>query len=350
MNVNLDTLLTMLDQDVLQQFLAGYENYKSDMRNGVYGRTAQFWLVYYLDLMKCQHVMHTAVQENNYDLRRHAWEFMLPFYFGLNKTNYARYGTYYAKCMENIESLYPGNRQLIEKKGISVQGQGNYALRTAIDQRGEQTINRDSKVAGGIKAFSADKKSIMTWTLNRASQAENTSNLRTFSNTEPLGDVYKQVRPSSILKSEKRVQKLVHVMTSEYINPFGPSLSSDQLYNLSSGTPVKKDLADGILDVVSVGKGAHERFVKDRLESTETKFHDPIKRNKLSLFSDSGKKIEIKAKGKVKVLEANRDVLGTLLATSTNHGRIIDFKKALQVLFTSCSVELGKCRWYNKNK
>lgn len=41
MNVkDLDTLLTMLDQDVVQQFVAGYENYKSDMRNGVYGRTA----------------------------------------------------------------------------------------------------------------------------------------------------------------------------------------------------------------------------------------------------------------------------------------------------------------------
>lgn len=40
MNVkDLDTLLTMLDQDVVQQFLAGYENYKSDMRNGVYDRT-----------------------------------------------------------------------------------------------------------------------------------------------------------------------------------------------------------------------------------------------------------------------------------------------------------------------
>lgn len=149
------------------------------------------------------------------------------------------------------ESLYPGNRQLIEKKGLSVQSQGNYALRTVIDQRGEQTINRDSKVAGGIKALSADEKSILKWTLNRASQAENTSNFRTFSNTEPLGDVYKQVRPSSILTSEKRMQKLVHVMTSEYISPFDLSLSSDELYNLSSGTPVKKDLSDRILHVVS---------------------------------------------------------------------------------------------------
>ena len=106
---------------------------------------------------------------------------MLPFYFSLNNTNYARYGSFYVKCMEKMDSLYPGNRELTEEKGLSVQSHGNYALRTSIDQPGEQTINRDAKVAEGITSFSVDVNSTFKWTLNRAQHAENIACLRSFS-------------------------------------------------------------------------------------------------------------------------------------------------------------------------
>ena len=50
----------------------------------------------------------------------------------------------------NMEQFYPGLKDLISKEGLSVQGQEKYPLRTAIDQRGEQTINRDAKTSGKI--------------------------------------------------------------------------------------------------------------------------------------------------------------------------------------------------------
>ena len=94
-------------------------------------------------------------------------------------------------------------------------------------------------------------------------------------------------------------------------------------------------------DVLPNGKAAHQRFVDHRLESTNLKFHDPIKRQKLFLFSNGGKKIEIKANGISKVVEANRDVLGKLLATSTKHERTIDFEKALEYPLTSVPLSLA---------
>ena len=57
------------------------------------------------------------------------------------------------------------------------------------------------------------------------------------------GEIHQQLRQSSILSSEKKVQKLLHVLTTEYINPFDPSLDKDKLYNISSGTPVDSELA-----------------------------------------------------------------------------------------------------------
>ena len=90
--------------------------------------------------MRVQHYAHTAVQENNFDLRLFAWQYFLPFYFALDKTNYARYGSFYVETTRQIEQKHPGLKHLLEEKGISVLAQENHNIRTAIDQRGEQTI------------------------------------------------------------------------------------------------------------------------------------------------------------------------------------------------------------------
>ena len=55
---------------------------------------------------------------------------------------------------------------------MSVQAQEKLPLRVAIDQRGEQTLNRDVKTTGGIKSFTTDGNAISKWTLNRAEQAK----------------------------------------------------------------------------------------------------------------------------------------------------------------------------------
>ena len=43
----------------------------------------------------------------------------------------------------------------------------NYKLGTAAYQRGEQTINKDTKTVGGIKGFSSDHMNVTKWCLNR---------------------------------------------------------------------------------------------------------------------------------------------------------------------------------------
>ncbi len=92
--------------------------------------------------------------------------------FALDKQNYARYGSLYVNTLENLEETHPGCKEVIELKGLSVQAQDRYPCRIAIDQRGEQTINRDAKVSGGIKFFASDENAVMKWTLNRAVQAK----------------------------------------------------------------------------------------------------------------------------------------------------------------------------------
>ena len=128
-----------------------YESCREQARNGSLEKTAQFWILY-LDMMRMQHVIHTAVQENDFDARLAAWDYFIPLYFAFNKTNYARYGSFYVETLKSIEDKYPGLKEMLKKAGLSVQRQDIYHI--AIDQRGERTINHNAKTSGEIKAFS----------------------------------------------------------------------------------------------------------------------------------------------------------------------------------------------------
>ena len=76
---------------------------------------------------------------------------MIQFFFRLNKITCVRYGSFYTESMGNIEKLHPNIKPLLTTKGLSVQGQDRYAIRTSIDQSGEHTINRYGQTSEGIK-------------------------------------------------------------------------------------------------------------------------------------------------------------------------------------------------------
>ena len=127
--------------------LKTYDTFRNEVTNCRIGQTPQFWMIY-LNIMKLQHQARAAVHINNFELRVDAWQRMFPYYFVFNKTNYSRLGTYYVQSMMQIDERYPGLKDLLVNHGLSVQAQVIHPLRTSIDQRGEQTINKDAKTAG----------------------------------------------------------------------------------------------------------------------------------------------------------------------------------------------------------
>ena len=62
--------------------------------------------------------------------------------------SHARYGSYCVQVLKRIESKYPGLKELLLPCGLSVQAQETHRVGTAVDQRDEQTINRDVKTSG----------------------------------------------------------------------------------------------------------------------------------------------------------------------------------------------------------
>lgn len=143
-----DDCLLVFCSDIIRE----YEQFRVKVSCGEFGKTAQFWLMY-MELMRWQQQAKTAVQTNDFEMRLDAWNKMLPYYFTFNKTNYARYGSYYTQTLKQIDNRYEGLKDLLNDAGISVQAQETHPLRVSVDQRGEQTINRDAKTAGKYNLF-----------------------------------------------------------------------------------------------------------------------------------------------------------------------------------------------------
>ena len=125
---------------------------------------------------------------------------------------------------------------------------------------------------------------------------------------------YKVNRPSSILASERRVDRVIEVLSCEYVNLLDPVLENECLYNLSSGVAVDSELAGQILSIKESGEEFYKDFIDDRLKSTFIKIHDPIKINKVSLFKSARKTVVVQYHNKQKTTEINWNILAKLLA------------------------------------
>ena len=197
------------------------------VRDVKYGVTAEFWLRLYLNLIEKQHLMHTTVQENI------LLEFFLPLYLSLQKINYARYGSFYVDILLKIEELYQGLKMIWEK-GTSAQAQEKVPLRVAIDQRGEQTLNRHAKTTGGITNFASDVKLFAS--MNRKVNIQNRSQVKTIeTNRNVLGSLLSlSAKTGKVIDFEEALKHPLSSVPLSLANPDGScrSIAKSKLQNI----------------------------------------------------------------------------------------------------------------------
>ena len=255
--------------------------------------------------------------------------------------NYARCASYYVQVLKSIDKNHPGLKDLLLSSGLSIQSQDRYPLRTAIDMRGEQTLNRDAKTSGGITWFAASTPSVQKWALNRSDAAESKKALRSMAGLNEPNTIYKSLRPSQILNSEQKVSTIMNIIENDYIDPFGLSVDKENLLNIGSGVSVPEPIADGILQQVQKGTDLAEGFKDGRLFSTNIKFHQAIAKNDCKRFNQSKKTCTVKNKtGGQATVEVNRNILGALNSFSLKTGVAVDYKKALGYPLNPCPLSI----------
>ena len=201
--------------------------------------------------------------------------------------NYARYASYYVQVLKCIDKNYPGLKELLASSGLTVQSQDRYPLRTAIDMRGEQTLNRDAKTSGGVTQFASSSSSVQKWAMTRSDAAESKKSLRGMAGLSDPNTIYKSLRPRQILNSELKVRRVTNIIENDYINPFGLDVDKDSLLNIGSAVSLKNDITNNILNQVEKGKKLAEEFTENTLLSTNVKFHKAITKNDCKSFKSA---------------------------------------------------------------
>ena len=169
--------------------------------------------------------------------------------FRTKQDKLSRYGSCYIQRLVSLDRTHPGCKELIEIKGVSVQEQDQYPLRTAFDQRGERTLNREAKSVGRMGRLGGNINSVIKWTLNSALQAKFAAELKLFAQVNKSEEMYKAFRLNQIRKSENWTATLTQVISEDFLNPFDCNLDSTKLYSPSFGVPVDETSCLGILSI-----------------------------------------------------------------------------------------------------
>ena len=109
----------LFDHPDFKHFTMRFEELRKKYLSRKKGKTAQYWMSY-LNLVQLAHEFHYSINLNDYHFRKECWKKIGVFSYPTNKRNYARYGAYYLKLLENLPTTHPSAVKELLEKGASV--------------------------------------------------------------------------------------------------------------------------------------------------------------------------------------------------------------------------------------
>ena len=91
-----------------------------------------------------------AVKSNNLQLYKHCLFKMYDLFFVYDGQNYARYLTFFAVLMENIEVNHPNAEALLKRGAISIARSFIHGNRCAVGETIDEMFMKNSKSRGGM--------------------------------------------------------------------------------------------------------------------------------------------------------------------------------------------------------
>ena len=142
------TIEAVQEDTEMMSLVKEYAEFKESVRQGDMGKTAQLWMSYMDHVWLILNVTR-AVKYNDYALYCHTLFKMADIFFSFAGQNYARYLTFFAVFLANIEQTHPGARTLLEKGAFSVARSFIPGNRCPVDKTIEETFMKHLKSHGG---------------------------------------------------------------------------------------------------------------------------------------------------------------------------------------------------------
>lgn len=305
-----ESVSSLMESASVLRLLEKYAHFCDNTRAGLFGPTAQYWLMY-IDLIHIYLLLDRACRTNDVALFIYALGEMIPVFFACHRPNYARWITRYHLNLLNMELTHPGIRQVFDAGALSIRRTSKSFSRSAVDLTLEQTINRDAASRqGGIAAFTQNTNARKRWTVTRSFRGAIVSCLLEMAGLTAPEEVSSELKPSRIRKDHENLKDIMSEVEGTR-NPF--VASDDNLYCLSTGKAASDSVKNDLLVLQEKGSEWHQQFVTECKEDP-TRFERPIKRKTVKNFGQDAVKMKVPAKDKkLKEVKCTRDLFGRLL-------------------------------------
>ena len=341
MDISKENELNLLSEEEFMAKIDGYINFRKAVRQGNYGKTSLLWLAYMDHVWLMLGLIH-SVKTNNFVEYTHSLYLMPDLFFSFGRYNYARYLTFFAVFLANIECSHPGATEMLERGAFSVARSFTPGNRSAVDSKC-QVKRRWWNCCRTVRNFKG-QEAYQRWTRTMSEckkYYQATLSLADMTTEICDGSSHKDLRKTEIAKSEKQVIKTIEAIKS-FINIYDVE-DHQKLYCLSSGVAVEMKTAPDVLWAENVGKEMKETFIKDRLEKKEM-FFEPITKAKLKSMSSRTKSAKLLTSSN-KVVQYKQEGIAAfgLLVLLYNHlGTRLDLQELMSYPLTPIPYSIAK--------
>ena len=233
-------------------------------------KTSKLWIDCLLKPVLLMMKFVRAEREGDWLLHLHAAEEMIPYFFAGHHTNYARYGLYYLRTMQNLPpDLFP---QFMKGEHVSRMREGVWNG-VWTDQLIESTYMRFGKGPGGIIGVTLNPSTLQVWALSMHACGSLLKDMHDMKEgeTQKVVTCHKEESVSRVSADCCDREKIRHFLAT-CIDPLNSnSHPSDVLVNISNGK-LTEDKCVNVHNAVEIGKKQSVAFE----QSWPTGFYNAI--------------------------------------------------------------------------
>ena len=220
-----------------------------------------------------------AIREGDLLLYIDALTKIVPWFFALGHTNYARWIPVHLLDMVFLHNKHPGVFAEFRKGNCVVKKTTHVFSGIAIDQAHEQT---NASVKGGVD-LTENPAALRRWMVSGPEMARLIGEFEVSTKKRNKTDFrHHEQRKHAQMTFGRDITSLTDVI-KEMGNPFAEN--SKDLLVLGSRDLADPAVIDTLRQIKSVGQEQYDTYVNERLVNQTKPITDPIKRNNLPLFS-----------------------------------------------------------------
>ena len=310
----------------------------------------QFWYItLQLELMLLLFIR--SLREANFQLYVDTLSKMIPWFFALDHVNYSRWLPIHLRDMISLNTMHPEiASEFISAGSFTVRKTGRKFSAMAIDQAHEQN-NAMVKGEGGAVGLTENPSALRRWMISGPEIARIVNEFEVGmgvggNDKQSNGKHHEEARSAQVafFKDTKSLVTAVEEMSNPFLE------ESEELYKLDNKVVAAPSVVSTVRKIEELGKSQFDTYISERLVNHTFPLSEPIKKNKLPLFSSPPPKTLSKTKQQLSSVKSDCALFSRLyISCQTREGNLEDFFRheyqacPPSLSFLSSRKQVGRC-------